>query len=169
MVVQGVEIEKYGRVDQSLGLGGECSVMGDRVTVYDGTRLPGGKDREPVYAGTMLTGDKDRVTVYDGTWLPAGKDRVSVYDGTRLPGGKDRVSVYELTRLPGGKDKFSVYLRCKTFNKTILLKGLILDSSNILDGFIIIDYHLHLNPQGRRYQIEDLNQVEDIGSIWLKS
>ena len=49
LVVQGVEIEKYGRVDQSLGLGGECSVMGDRVSVYDGTRLPGGKDRVSVY------------------------------------------------------------------------------------------------------------------------
>ena len=41
--VQGGEVEKYGRIDQSLGLGQECSVLGDHLTVYDGPSLPGGK------------------------------------------------------------------------------------------------------------------------------
>ena len=32
----GQEVEKYGRIDPTLGLGAECSAVGDSVTLYDG-------------------------------------------------------------------------------------------------------------------------------------
>ena len=61
--VQGGEVEKYGRIDQSLGLGQECSVLGDHLTVYDGPSLPGGKTTTTTTTTTDTTTRKTTTTI----------------------------------------------------------------------------------------------------------
>ncbi len=41
-------MEKYGRIDPTLGLGPECSAVGDSVTLYDGLGLPGAPAPPPL-------------------------------------------------------------------------------------------------------------------------